>query len=50
MMVKFDKHPSIDEEHDFVLDPAYVDKNFVQSHILCSHNRVSVTRKRYNML
>ena len=38
MMVRFDKHPSIDEEHDFVLGPAYVDKNFVQSHILCSHN------------
>jgi len=24
MMVKFDKQPSIDEEHDFVLDSAYV--------------------------
>jgi len=37
--MKFDKHPSIDEEHDFVLDPAYVDKNFGQSHILCSHKK-----------
>jgi len=40
MMVRFDKHPSIDEEHDFVPGPAYVDKYFVQSHILYSHNRV----------
>ena len=39
-MVRFDKHPSIGEEHDFVLGPAYVDKNFVRSHILCSHNQV----------
>jgi len=32
-MERFDKHPGMNEERGFVPDPAYVDKNFIQSRL-----------------